>query len=77
MEDLQKIAELEVKINTLEEKLSSSLIYDESLVKRALGIFGHNILAQLILFIPMMFLFAIIAGIFSSLFFPGGLDQGW
>ena len=69
--------ELEVKINTLEEKLSSSLIYDESLVKRALGIFGHNILAQLILFIPMMFIFAIIAGIFSSLFFPGGLDQGW
>ena len=77
MEDLQKIAELEAKINTLEEKLSSSLIYDESLVKRALGIFGHNILAQLILFIPMMFLFAIIAGIFSLLFFPEGLDQGW
>ena len=77
MENLQKIAELEAKIKILEEKLSSSMIYDDSLLKRALGIFGHNILAQLILFIPMMFLFAIIAGIFSSLFFPGGLDQGW
>ena len=77
MEDQQKIAELEAKIKTIEEKLSSSMIYDDSLLKRALGIFGHTILAQLILFIPMMFLFAIIAGIFSSLFFPGGLDQGW
>ena len=77
MEDQQKTAELEAKIKTIEEKLSSSMIYDDSLLKRAFGIFGHNILAQLILFIPMMFLFAIIAGIFSSLFFPGGLDQGW
>ena len=77
MDDLQKKAEIEAKIKTLEKKLSSSMIYDDSLLKRALGVFGHNILAQLILFIPIMFLFAIIAGIFSSLFFPGGLDQGW
>ena len=77
MENLQKIAELEAKIKTIEKKLSASMIYDDSILKRALGIFGHNILAQLILFIPIMFLFAIIVGIFSSLFFPGGLDQGW
>ena len=66
------------KIKTIEEKLTSSMIYDDSLSKRALGIFGHNILAQLILFIPMMFLFVIIAGLFfPTLFSPGVLDQGW
>ena len=78
MEDQQKITEMEAKINALEKKLSSSIIYDNSLFKRALGVFGHNILAQLILFIPMMLLFAIIAGLFlPTLFFPDILDQGW
>ena len=58
MEDLNKINEMEKKINEMEKKLSSSIIYEDSLIKRALGIFGHNILAQLILFIPMIFIFS-------------------
>ena len=77
MENQIKLMELEEKIDRLEEKLSSSMIYDNSLIKRSLGILGHNILAQLILFIPMVLIFGLFFGMLSSLFSPEGLDQGW
>ena len=77
IEDQKKVIELEEKINELEKKLSSSVIYEDSLIKRALGIFGHNIFAQLILFIPMIIIFSFFSGIFSELFFPDIIDQGW
>ena len=77
MENQIKLMELEEKIDRLEEKLSSSMIYDTSLIKRSLGILGHNILAQLILFIPMILIFGLFFGMLSSLFSPEGLDQGW
>lgn len=77
MEDQTKILELEAKVKRLEEKIDSSMIYDSSLFKRAIGIFGHNLLGQIILFIPMMFILGLFFGLLSSLFFPSGFDQGW
>ena len=77
MDEQQQIIELERKVSALEERLSSSIIFDKSLIKRALGVFGYNLLAQLILFVPMMIIFMIIASMFTSLFFPGGIGQGW
>ena len=77
MNDQAKIIELESKIKFLEDKLSSSMIYDNSIIKRAIAILGHNILAQLILFIPIVLIFSLFFGVLSSLFFPTGFDQGW
>lgn len=77
MDDYSKTMELEAKIKLLEEKLNSSIIYDESLFKRAIGIFAHNLLGQIILFIPMIFIFGLFIGLLSTLFFPTGFDQGW
>ena len=37
MDDYSKIMELEAKIKLLEEKLNSSMIYNKSLFKRAIG----------------------------------------
>jgi len=77
MDDQNKIFELETKIKQLEDKLNSSMVFDDSLLKRAIGIFGHNLLGQIILFLPIMILLGIIVGFLSSLFFPSGFDQGW
>lgn len=77
MDEQTKIMELEAKIKRLEEKFDSSMVYDESLIKRAIGIFGHNLLGQIILFIPMMFILGLFVGLLSTLFFPTGFDQGW
>ena len=51
MENQDKIIEFEAKIKKIEEKLNTSIIYDESFFKRAIGIFGHNLVGQIILFI--------------------------
>lgn len=77
MDEQKQIIELDRKITALEERLSSAIIFDKSLIKRALGVLGYNLLAQLIIFIPMMLIFMIFASMFTSLFFPGGIDQGW
>ncbi|MAJ44764.1 MAG: hypothetical protein CMF96_08510 [Candidatus Marinimicrobia bacterium] len=77
MENQDKITEFEAKIKRIEEKLNTSMIYDESFFKRAIGIFGHNLVGQIILFIPIIFILGLLIGIFSLLFFPAGFDQGW
>ena len=77
MNDENKIIELEEKIKKIEAKLSSSMIFNKSIIKRSISIFGHNILAQLILFIPIIFFLGLILGLLSKLFTPSILDQGW
>ncbi len=65
----KRIADLENKLESLQNDIPQSGIMSDSFIKRAFTIFGHNLTAGLMIMIPFYLLFFI----FGMLFFKSAL----
>lgn len=63
---LERFKILENKIANLESKLPSTSVLSNSFLKRAFAIYGHALVAGLMIGIPLYLLLIIISGAFSS-----------
>lgn len=54
---INRLQELEDRLDEIEEEIPDTGLLDQSFIKRAFTVFGHNLVANLIVSIPFVIIF--------------------
>ncbi len=70
----QKVVELENEISQLKNRIPDSKLFSHKFLNRAFAVLGHNMIAGLLISIPLYILLFVIAGLFlgNTQFFDYG-----
>lgn len=69
-----RVQELEAQLQAVESRLPNTWLLSDNLIKRAFGVYGHYLLAGLIVAVPIMlcaFFMTFVFGIMAAMFGGG------